>query len=106
MRTGDSKVTNLIKSESQRSLSHFKFKEGKDDSGYQSPTRRPRSGRWKQVNGGLLCRAKYGGGPVPPSRYGSPKGLLRPQKRLAIGTLIRLGGQITHEVDTKRLKKL
>ena len=72
MQTEDSKVTNLIKSESRRSPSHFKFKEGKDESGYQSPTFRPRRSSWKHVNGGLLCRAKYGGGLVPPSRYGIP----------------------------------
>ena len=33
---------------------------------YQSPTPRPRRGSWKQVCRGLLCRAKYGGGPVSP----------------------------------------
>ena len=31
----------------------------------------------EQVSRGLLCRAKYGGGLVPPSRYASHEGLLR-----------------------------
>ena len=48
--------------------------------GFQGPTPRPRRGGWKQVSRGLLCRAKYGGGLLPPSHYGSHEGLLRTPK--------------------------
>ena len=88
-------------------MNHELFEELKETTprdGYQSPTLRPRRGSWEEVSRGLLCRVTYGGGLVLPGRYGSHDGLLRTLKRLANGALVKLGGPVTHKVDTKRLQ--
>jgi len=58
----------------------FSFGKPKPSFGDQNPTPRARCGSWKQVSRVLLCRAKYGGGLVPPSIYGNHEGLLRTPK--------------------------